>query len=81
MQRRPPRVKPAERFENNLKVLKVFFEGNSPVELTVRLFLVAEVIYQMGDASGRGFGNAFNTTDRLLIQIGKWTYKKRKKLC
>ena len=70
-----PKVEAKPRFFHDLKALEKFFERDTPVELTVRASQIVEVIYHMGDASGGGFGDAFDTTDGLSIHIGKWSYQ------
>jgi len=69
----PSRVKPVIRLHNDLKALRVLFEGDEPKQIPIRLANTGLVGYGLGDASGNGFGGVFQIGNTLHFQYGQWS--------
>ena len=68
----PPRVNPAKRFERDARVIRRFFNRPNPTKVSVRAASWVHVVYGFGDASGEGFGDAFQTLDGISFRHGVW---------
>ena len=64
------RVKPVLRLSNDLKKLRVIFEGEEPTEISIKIGKTGWIGYALGDASGNGFGSVIKIGNILNFQNG-----------
>ena len=69
----PSRGKPDVRLRNDLKTLELFFEGEEPKQISIRVRKTSWVGYGLGDVSGNGFGGVLKIGDILYFQYGQWS--------
>lgn len=76
---RPGKVKAVPRFREDIKVLALMFQGQTPSLRLVRGFNIARLVYGFGDASGAGFGaswvdcNVGQDENRMVhYRFGRW---------
>ena len=65
------RGKPGVRLRNDLKTLELFFEGEEPKQISIRVGKTSWVGYGLGDVSGNGFEDVLKIGDILYFQYGQ----------
>jgi hypothetical protein len=71
--REPPlKIRPVPRLDLDLVALRYFFSGSVPPVVSVKSYNVEVLLFGLGDASGRSFGNTVLTPSGVRYRTGTW---------